>query len=326
MNNVVKFPARRRREREATAWLIRMDGGDLSATDHAALSEWFDQHPDNMPELLRQAKLWDNMAMMSQLADLFPLKQRRQSKIRPWIPAGLATALILLAMIWVVMPTSQVYSTGIGEQQVVTLADGSQVNLNTSTTLEERFVFWQRRVSLLRGEAHFDVAHNDRRPFVVTAGDGEIRALGTAFTVYNREHSVEVLVTEGQVRVAGGDDDAESDLTAGQAVSYDRNQLAQVNTLPEHTILRRLAWRDGMIAMEEDSLAEMIREMNRYTSEQLVLTDPRLGEIPIAGYFRAGDLEPLLTLLQANFGLDIDRDPTAGTIYIGPGRQQQFTD
>lgn len=326
MSKIVHLRSRQQVEESATVWLIRLDGGELAATDHQVLCEWLDEHPDHLPELLRQARLWDNMAVLAQLAELFPLQRQRGVRHFVRLGGGLAAVCLLLLVVGLLLrpfmapdyPVRE-YATAIGEQLEIELPDGSRVQLNTDSRLSVRFDDSGRHVSLMRGEAHFTVAPNQELPFLVRAGAGVVRAVGTAFAVRTRFQDVEVLVTEGKVRVANSDGEVAADLSRGETVSYDENSLTPVQTLSEEAVTRRLAWQEGMLAFEEDTLARVIEEMSRYSSERIVLTDPTLAELTIAGYFRAGEVEPLLALLEANFKVEIERDGPAATVYIRPG-------
>ncbi len=325
MSKIVQFHSQQQMEESATLWLIRLDGGGLTEADHQAFGAWLDEHPEHLHELLRQARLWDNMSVMAQLAELFPLQRRRTAQ-RSWLVGGgfaiacvvmLVMGLLLRSLLIPEYPVRE-YATAVGEQLQVELPDGSRVVLNTDSRMAVRFDDSGRYVSLLRGEALFDVAPIPDIPFLVRAGAGVVQAVGTAFLVRTRFRDVEVIVTEGRVRVASSESDAAADLARGETVSYDENSLTPVQTLSEEAVARRLAWQEGMLAFEDDTLARVIEEMSRYSSKRIVLTDPALAEIPIAGYFRAGEVEPLLALLEANFDVKVERDSAQDTVYIRP--------
>ena len=113
-----------------------------------------------------------------------------------------ALAIVAVASILSLPLGTSIYTTGVGEQKTIQLADNSVVQLNTNSRLEVDYSSDLRRLSLTQGEAHFDVAHNPQRPFEVLAGQGLVRAIGTAFTVHIRKIDVEVIVTEGTVELA----------------------------------------------------------------------------------------------------------------------------
>ena len=100
------------------------------------------------------------------------------------------------------MSGNGIYETRIGEQNSITLVDGSVIQLNTDSHIQVNYEKNQRSIVLMAGEAHFEVAKDPSRPFVVKAGDGMVRAVGTAFTVRINPEALKVIVTEGKVALA----------------------------------------------------------------------------------------------------------------------------
>src|SRR5262249_40880821 len=93
-------------------------------------------------------------------------------------------------------------ATGVGEQRMLALDDGTHVILNTDTRVRVDYERDARRIELDKGEALFEVAHDAARPFFVTAGDRRIQALGTSFAVRRDESQVAVTLVDGKVTVA----------------------------------------------------------------------------------------------------------------------------
>lgn len=223
------------------------------------------------------------------------------------------------------------YFTSIGEQQVIALPDDSQVTLNTDTQIEVHYTADERGIRLLQGEALFEAAHAPSRPFIVAAGDGILRAVGTAFAVKLQADEVEVTVTEGTVEVLppGRPADvqpvrAEPDrvgpprrrVTERQRLRYRNDGVEMMSAVTAAQIKRALAWRDGMLDFESTPLSEVIAEAGRYIRNDLVIVDPALESLEFTGYFRAGDVELLMRLLESNPAIDVRRDDD-GTVYIG---------
>ena len=220
-NNIAAFSSKASIKEEAGAWIVKIDGGNLSASDASQLQQWLstsDYHRDYLEKLARN---WDSMAVMQELAALFPINgvqgkptiaERLREKFsnwqRPavWSGTGLATCALVIALFISGQPPNH-FATGIGQQASYQLEDGSTINLNTNTEVEIDFSKDRRRIHLLKGEAHFDVAKNPQRPFVVYAGEGMVWAVGTAFNVRyigslnsNRpDPIIDVTVTEGTV-------------------------------------------------------------------------------------------------------------------------------
>ena len=233
MENIIDFPNRDSIETEACAWISQLDGDRRpSAEDMAALREWINRSPLHGQELRRLAELWGDLNMLTDLAPgldniATPRKANWLSRLvtpvfsplfgplfgpllAPRLPlaTAFATALVLVAsmLVWNNVqhsqPSHQFFTTQIGEQRLEQLPDGSSVQLNTASEVEIDFSSGKRKVRLLQGEAHFTVAHDKSRPFEVFAGNGMVRAVGTAFSVYLKDKDVEVTVTEGRVDIA----------------------------------------------------------------------------------------------------------------------------
>ncbi len=180
-----------------------------------------------------------------------------------------------------------------GEVKVAPLADGSVVTLNTASRLAIDFSPHRRDVTLISGEALFDVAKDRSRPFVVTAGDTQVRAVGTSFTVRHLANlPVQVLVREGVVEVSKKNQTSVTPLRAAlntevTAPLSDAHPVAARLAAPE--LDRQLAWREGRLAFEGQTLAQAAAEFARYSDTKIVIDDPSLGREEIAGLYQAND-------------------------------------
>ncbi|MBL9194934.1 MAG: FecR domain-containing protein [Opitutaceae bacterium] len=199
------------------------------------------------------------------------------------------------------------------------LADGTVVELRRGARLVVDFTETVRRVTLQEGQAHFQVAKNPQRPFVVTAGGVDIRAVGTAFAVQLGTQAVDVIVTEGHVAVektfGAGERLATppqpyASVTAGHQVTV---ELAHppapvpVVELSPAEVAERLAWRVPRLELAATSLDQALVLFNRHTSVHLRLADPELGKLELSGVIRADNADSLLRLLSAEFGIEADR-------------------
>ncbi|NJO13546.1 MAG: hypothetical protein HC872_08865, partial [Gammaproteobacteria bacterium] len=220
------------------------------------------------------------------------------------------------------------FQTAVGEHANIELPDGSVLQLNSNSLARVDYEHRRRLIRLDRGEAFFKVAHDPDRPFWVVAGNSWVRAVGTAFNIYVRPGDVRVTVSEGIVKVmaaAQSDRSAPSDtepaagaasvLTAGQQVDVSRRTI-DVRSLQPVELERSLAWRSGMVYFENEPLGEVVSELERYTTLQIVITDDALRDLLVGGTFQsdAQGADALLTMLQDGFGLQIRRD--AHTAYI----------
>ena len=217
--NIVEFPDRKAIEKEAGAWLIKLDGDCApSAGELASLREWLERSPVHRKQLGSLADFWGKMNVLTELAVPLGRPESRTNRsfvrsLRHSIPkfgrAAFVTAVIVIGVVtafWMrpdpFLSSNGLYATAIGQQQTMTLADDSVVLLNTNTQIQVDYNNEYRNIRLLQGEAHFTVAKSAARPFRVYAGNGRVQAVGTAFSVYLKDNAVDVTVTEGEVTLA----------------------------------------------------------------------------------------------------------------------------
>ena len=200
------------------------------------------------------------------------------------------------------------YMTEVGEHSEIRLSDGSVATLNTDSHIVINFDEKVRNIKLLKGEVHFDVHKDASRPLSVIAAGKSVRAVGTAFSVRTRENNhLEVAVDEGTVAVyaesAGGlalDKSSLRSLQAGDVLVIDDNTQKVAQYDPTE-MEERLAWKKGMIVINDETLDYVVSEFGRYSQRKILLADRDMGGIRVAGYFRLGDIDALLLALEKNF-------------------------
>lgn len=323
------------RAEAAALWAARLSDGRLSVQDQAEFQAWLDADPLNaeaVDETVRSWRVVEAYASTPQLLDLRgrALASARMAHMRQtmaaaartrrlWAPlaAGLAAA-IGLAGLWL-SPAD--YETHVGERRVVLLEDGSKLSLDGDTKVLVRYAFGRRRLWLERGRAKFDVAKDPLRPFTVDAGEKEVVATGTSFSVELVRKQVHVILYEGHVAVL--------DTSARASAQRSRREPAAVVTAdraftPGHEFVapavdqkrtrepseavvaaidpvRSLAWESGEIVFENEPLSTAVERVNRYAATRLVLDDEAVGQIRISGVFRAGDVTAFVQGVTAAF-------------------------
>ena len=212
------------------------------------------------------------------------------------------------------------------------LADGTVVELNGAAVIASDFTATERRVRLERGEAHFTVTKDAARPFTVTAAGVSVRAVGTAFNVRLADAAVEVLVTEGQVRLQPPPAAAvpasasaaqpsalsvpaapERTLTARQRAVVPTTSTASaaaspdVATLTPSEIARVLAWQHRLLNFTATTLGEVVAALNRRNATQLVLADPELAALRVSASLRSDNVDGFVKLLETGFDVRAER-------------------
>jgi transmembrane sensor len=208
-------------------------------------------------------------------------------------------------------PVRQSYATAVGGQKKFTLADGSVVALNTDSQIDVEMRGDCRDIHLVRGEAYFDVVHDEKRPFIVHANQYVVRDIGTAFAVHLTEKGlVNVRVTKGQVEIAARGSAGSASrrakslgiLSAGQDVLFGQ-KIEHTAVLSETELDRKLAWRQGQLIYSGQPLAEVLADISRYSDIQIELADPALGNLPVGGAFSVSQTDAIFASLENNFGV-----------------------
>jgi transmembrane sensor len=191
----------------------------------------------------------------------------------------------------VAVPPVEAFVTQKGETRSVRLADGSVVTLNTDSMMSVRYSEAARNIRLDHGEALFKVAKNKKRPFIVTASDTVVRAVGTSFTVrLLPERPVQILVQEGVVEVAhrGVRSSKPVRAVAETQTVVAANAPIAVRAVPHIQVERNLAWRYGQISFENETLADAAEEFARYGGTRIAV-DPAIANRTITGMFASND-------------------------------------
>lgn len=196
------------------------------------------------------------------------------------------------------------YQTGVGGSETVMLADGSQALLSSDTALSVALSRRERDIVLRRGEAFFSVHKDAQRPFVVSAGDYRVIAVGTRFAVRRDTHQMRVVVTRGLVRmesVGSADAPARTTMLPAGSVALVEGDAVQVSRLTIDAARRLLSWRDGYVSFHDTPLADAAAEFNRYNTRQLELGDPGIAALRVGGHFRADNIDAFVRLLEQVF-------------------------
>ncbi len=300
---------------QAAAWVARMDAADWSAVEEAELAQWLAQDKRCPGALLHAQALWLSVAPVS--AGVLLAAEKRLMPRRAFVlgGGGLIAASLAGMLFW--NRASSVFRTGVGEIRQVPLADGSSTAINTASEIEITLSKGRRDVRLTKGEAWFKVAKDPTRPFIVEAGDIRVRAVGTAFSVRRREEGADILVTEGVVEAWAGESRRPLlRLTAGQRAYIGNDSEVRLDADTPSIVDRTLAWRQGSIDLDGDTLASAVNEFNRYNRRKLVLVDTSLASRQFDGTFRTDDPEAFAQAVGTLFSVPIDLSDE-GDIRIG---------
>ncbi len=363
-------------EHRAAEWQARRDRG-LTAAEQDELFQWLAEDPRHGEWFARHRQTVDGLKLLAQWRpehgarpnpDLLVQASapvRPAARWRPWSLAGLAAAagLAVAFQFWsasdrelrardgvVASVAGGITAENPADENAPVLRrlleDGSTIDLNRGAEVEVRFTAAERHVRLVRGEAHFTVAKNPLRPFVVAARGVNIRAVGTAFDVRLAQETVEVLVTEGRVRVdppavvraaqansaaataASASATAPAPAPAAESAFVDVGERAvvslrepgaalKINSVAAAEIARLLAWQPRQLEFSDAPLAQVVAEFNRDNRVKLVVADPILAALPIGATLRSDNVEGFVRLLEMSFGVAAERRAD-GVIVLRP--------
>jgi transmembrane sensor len=297
---------------EAAAWIAQLHDEQRSPNLEARVHAWLGESEDHRRAFNRMTQVWERTGLIQMRArgEASATRTGRRARFTPWA-ATLAASLVLVGVVIAYFWHDNAVVTGVGQQKVWLLRDGTRVVLNTDTRIDVNYDEHARRVRLIRGEAWFEVAKHPSWPFLVSVGGEEIRALGTSFIVrHDDTQDLSVTLVEGRISivpVARIDQAAPQDpqiLAPGQRLRMSRNHAPKVDR-PE--LSRVTAWERGRVEFEETPLGEAVNEMNRYSTTHVTVADAEVGQLRIGGVFRAGDSDEFVRIVTAAFGLRADR-------------------
>ncbi len=207
-------------------------------------------------------------------------------------------------------PTTQTFATAVGERSNLKLPDGSHVELTTNTVLRVAKSGKQRNVWLDKGEAFFQVVHDDKRAFVLHALNFKVVDLGTEFSVRRDADHLEVTVLKGSVRIDPPEGQRESvpvRLVAGE-VAVANNRSISVTRKSSTAISDALGWRSGILVFRRAPLSDVAAEFNRWNTEKIVIGDRTIANMTISARLPATDVDMFARMARNFMGLKVIRN------------------
>ena len=284
-----------------------------SVGDQAALDSWLAKSFAHRTAYWRLEAAWERADRLSALRSRSPhggsSRGEREFGLSFKIVAAAALIAALGAAIWTLSPGEResVYATAIGDHELITLADGSHIDLNTNSELQIQRDTDQRVVRLVRGEAFFEIQHNPAHPFVVLAAAHRVTDIGTKFLVREQQGRVKVAVVEGSARL---ESDVVGTTQSGTVLLPGDVALATASSVtmtrkPVDTLRTELSWRHGVLAFHHAALAEVAAEYNRYNQQQIVIGDASLSQLTISAQLPTNDVNAFARMAKNFLGLRV---------------------
>jgi transmembrane sensor len=295
----------------ASQWLERRDGEGWNDAQQAELEAWLAESRAHRAAYWRLKAAWNQAERLVALkaAPLERSPSLPRNRMRPLMfRAAAAFAVIavvgIVARYYFVEPAPRLYTTAVGERKTLTLGDGSLIELNTDTRL--RIASGDaRKVWLERGEAFFQIKHDEAHPFFVLAGEHRVVDLGTKFLIRQDAARTEVALMEGSARFESTAANNKSAILKPGDIAYATADAMSVTKAPERTLANALGWRHGVIIFDRTTLAEAASEMNRYNTKQIVILDPAAARLTIHGRFPSNDTNAIVNVAQDVFALRV---------------------
>lgn len=316
---------------EAAIWQARLRdapaGSSESRQIRADVSAWLLAHPLHQQAFAEMEAVWGALEepvvqLMAEptpearnSADTLqttsaPQSRGSHSQARSWIAMAACLVLTLLVGVgwqqdWATRWQSD-YVTGVGEQTPMTLADGSEITLNSQSAVAVDLSPAERRVRLLKGEAWFDVASDPDRPFIVETGRGLVQVTGTRFNVRLEEEAAVVSLDEGSVQLRA------SDPAAAGAIELVPGQEARLTTegITEPTAFDRsatTAWQRGQFVFYNAPLSQVVKRLNRYHAGLIVIADEELNNLKVSGVFSTSNPDNALKVITTTLAVEQTR-------------------
>ncbi|WIO74204.1 FecR domain-containing protein [Porticoccaceae bacterium LTM1] len=323
---------------KASRGLARLWSGRLSANQAEALNPWDSEDSDYREELVTSFHLMADIEALSDDEELLSLVDFEHARKKSLPYKGmLASASVMLAVATVFWMQKEPltdsaemsrYTTRIGEVKTVELSDGSQLSLNTGTEVLVTMAADSRRVILTRGEAYFDVARDEEKPFSVDVGMRTVTVLGTEFNVRKYPENFQISVTEGMVAIHSSEEAPSSnaalldsgDLNQGGFIRLKKSGQIRVaagwtaEVDPVHQVIEGYVtndagniamWRSGSLEFTRQPLYQVVAELNRYSGKKILIEDSDIVDLKVSAVFDVQRIDRALQGLEGSMPIKI---------------------
>lgn len=308
----------------AAYWFTRLneakgEGKTLIARE---FRNWVELDPRHAEAFAKVSSLWEAVGQHAAEPEMVTLRQaaladaRRTARSRwhlaerlpnMW-PHAIAACLTIVALgvgaYYMLQPAREIYTTGLAERRVVTLADNSRVDVDANSQIAVEFTKKARLIRLNHGQAYFQVEKNKSRPFIVEANGRRVIATGTAFDVETLGKGVRVTLTEGHVTVRSASNPSTviAKLDPGDQLVDEGDAPPRVMRLAN--VMKVTSWRQGKLMFDDEPLPYVLAEMNRYSQIKVKAGDAKVAGLRVSGVFNAGDVTALIEALKAYYPVE----------------------
>lgn len=295
---------------EAMEWLVLVREHPDDPEIRTAFEHWVQETPEHRREWERTCRMWQALAEVPAsrrpAATVPGARLHRRGAmslaVRGAVAAGVLLCLGTLAAPALLIRFQADFQTETAEARNITLDDGSIVHLAPDSALALAFSDGRRGVTLLKGEAFFEVAHDANRPFTVESGGLKVEVLGTAFDVRLGGGEVEVALAHGSVK-ATAEKSARGEeriLAPGDFVTLDRATGELVASTVAVADIG--SWRDGRLYVVDQTIGTVIEQIQRYHPALISIPDPALARQRVSGIYDLTSPDKALGALVDPYG------------------------
>ena len=296
---------------QAIDWQTLLHSGTATARQRLDYQRWQQLSPAHKTAAQEAEALWSDIGLTASAGQHRARPRRRVYRWTSGLAAGLVLAVLGYGAVEYVPGWADTHHTSVGQRQQWLLSDGTRVTLNSATALSVDFTASQRKVTLRKGEALFELADDPSRPFVVQAGQDSVQASNATFSVRRDTGQTRVLVATGAARVQHQAQTLE--LQANQQALYrPGRQDAERQQVDANAVT---AWQRGKLIFNRKPLQDVLAELERYQYGRIVLPDATLGAMQISGVFDLNDPQNLLHTLEQRYGLNITYLPFVAWVH-----------
>jgi transmembrane sensor len=296
---------------QAANWLERQDRDDWNDAGRHALAAWLAASLAHRVAYWRLKAAWGRTERLTVLRSMRPAEVSQRRRSFPLLGRGAAVAgvvaIVGAAFYWQNTPSAWTYATPLGGHETVRLGDGSQIELNTDTSVRVASEGNERKVWLDKGEAYFQIRHDPQHPFTVVTPDLRIVDLGTKFVVRKNGSGLKVSLVEGSARLERGEGGKPIVLKPGDIAVATAGSIAVTKAAPR-VLDAQMSWRRDVLVFDRVTLAAAAEEFNRYNREKLVVADPAAASRIIGGTFPKNGLVDFAEVARAMLGLKVTKD------------------
>lgn len=308
--------------------LYRFFDGRASVGEMRKIKEWSETSDENKEQLLKERKLFDTMMLVGNLKKKpEPVRSKSGYFIRELLKIASVVLITVFATTSMFVffgnrdngqTAMNTITVPAGQRVNIDLPDGTNVWLNAGTSMKypAAFLSGKTREVILDGEAYFDVARNEKVPFVVHTYVMDVEVLGTKFNVeaYSGKKIFETSLMQGSVKVFRPQEKETGIIlqpTYKTTLINDKLLVSKIEDFNEYR------WKDGFICFKHKSFADIMKEFEKYYDLTILLDNKKIEKIELTGKFRIADgLDYALKVLQNDVAFTYYRDKNNDVIYI----------